>query len=80
MDDDDRELANQLFATATARLEDAIDVAVAGQSPRLDPLQLADAGRRLQATARDIATIAEAAAIVASLGNHRGSERYKRRR
>ena len=67
MDDDYRELANHLFATTTAMLEDATEVAVAGQSPRLDPAQLADHGRRLQATARDIAIIAEAVMIVANL-------------
>ena len=38
MDDDTRELANRLFAMATAMLEDVIEIAVAGQSPRLDPL------------------------------------------
>lgn len=40
MDDDTRELANRLFAMATAMLEDVIEIAVAGQSPRLDPSQL----------------------------------------
>ena len=68
MDDDYRELANRLFATATAMLEDATEVAVAGQSLRLDSSQLANHGRRLQAAARDIAIIAEAAMIVANLG------------
>ena len=68
MDDDCRELANRLFATATGMLEDATELAVAGQSPRLDPAQLADHGRWLQAAARDIAIIAEAAVIVANLG------------
>ena len=42
MGDDYRELANHLFATATAMLEDVIEVAVAGQSWRLTPSQLAD--------------------------------------
>ncbi len=68
MDDDYRELANRLFATATAMLEDATEAAIAGQSQRLNPPQLADHGRRLQATVRDIAIIAEAAVIVANLG------------
>ena len=67
MDDDYRELANRLFATATAMLEDVIGVAVAGQSSRLNPSQLVDAGHRLQAVARNIAIIAEAAMIVANL-------------
>ena len=68
MDDDHRELANHLFATATEMLEDATEAAVAGQSPQLNPSQLADRGRQLQAAARDIAAIAEAARIVANLG------------
>ncbi len=70
-DDDHREFANRLFATATAMHEDAIGVAVAGQSPRLDPAQLADPGRRLQAAVREVAAIAEAATIIASQGNSR---------
>ena len=80
MDDDYRELANRLFATATAMLEDVIEVAVAGQSPRLTPSQLADNGRRLQTTARDIAIIAEASVIVANLGVDRRRNRRKRSR
>ena len=80
MDDDYPELANRLFATATAMLEDAIEVAVAGQSPRLNPSRLADHGRRLQAAARVIAIIAEAATIVANLSVDRRRDRRKRRR
>ena len=79
MDDDYRELANRLFATATAMLEDATEIAVAGQSLRLDPSQLADHGRRLQATARDIAVNAEAAVIVANLGANWRGNRPRRR-
>ena len=63
MEDDDRDLANRLFATATAMLEEAIEVAIAGQSPRLDSSEISDHGRRLQALARELQTIAEAAAI-----------------
>ena len=68
MDEDDRELVRRLFAAATAMLEDAIEVAVAGQSHRIPPSQLAVHARRLQASARDIAVIAEAAMVVANLG------------
>lgn len=50
-------------------LEDAIAYADAGQSPRLTASQLAENGRRLQAAAHDIAVIAEAATIVAELGD-----------
>ena len=67
MNDDDRDLANRLFATATAMLEDATEIA-AGQSPLLDPSGLVEHGRRLQATALDIAVIAEAATIAAISG------------
>ncbi len=80
MDDDYRELAHRLFAAATAMLEDAIEVALAGQSPRLPPTQLAVRARRLQASARDIAAIAEAAMIVANLGinQHRNQSQHSR--
>ena len=80
MDDDYRELAHRLFATATAMLEDVIEVAISGQSPRLTPSQLAGHGRRLQKAARDIAIIAEAAMIVANLGVNRPRKRRKRSR
>ena len=80
MDDDYRELVRHLFATATAMLEDVIEAAVAGQSPRLESTQLSDHGRRLQATARDIAIIADAAVIVANLGVNRRRNRPKRSR
>ena len=66
VDEEDLEQVNRLFATATAMLEDTIEVAVAGQSPRLTPSQLADGCRRLQALAQAIAVIAEAATIIAN--------------
>ncbi len=65
MDDDHRELANWLFAAATAMIEDMIETAVAGQSSRLSPSQLADYGLSLQSAARDVAIIAEAAMVIA---------------
>ncbi len=78
MDDDHRELVLRLFATATAMLEDTIEVAIAGQSPRLNPSQLADHGHQLQATARDSAVLAEAATIVADSGVERPRNRRER--
>jgi hypothetical protein len=78
MDDDHRELANRLFATATAMLEDALGIAVAGQAARLDPSRLVAAGRRLQVATRDIAIIAEAAGIVARLGVNPNRRRKSR--
>ncbi len=77
MDEENRDLANRLFATATAMLEDAVELAVAGQSPRLNPSQLADHGHRLQAGAQDIAIIAKAAMIVANLGDNQRRNRRK---
>ena len=78
MDDDQRELANRLFAVATATLEDAIAVAVAGQSAKLGPRQLADRARQLHAAARDITVISEAAMIVANSGTNQQPNRPKR--
>ena len=72
MNDEDRELGNRLFATATAMLEDAIEVAVAGQSSKLNPRQLADRANWLLTVLRDIAVIAEAAMIVANSGINQG--------
>ncbi len=77
MGDDCRELANHLFATATAMLEDAYQLAAAGQSPRLSLSELVDHGHRLQVAVRDIATIAEAAVIAAKRGVNEGGNRPK---
>ena len=71
MDDDHRELARRLFATATAMLEDATEVAGAGQSPGASPAGLADCARRLAAAAREVVIIAEAAGIAAESGADR---------
>lgn len=78
--DDDRELANRLFAKATAMLEDAIELAVAGQSPRLDPSRLAEQARRLLAAAHNIAILAQAAEIIAEISvEHRSNPRNRSR-
>ncbi len=80
MDDDRRELANRLFAAVTAMLENAIEVAVAGQSPKLGPRQLANRAPRVGAVAREIAAIAEAAVIIANLGINRSRNPPQRTR
>jgi hypothetical protein len=77
MDEENRDLANRLFATATAMLEDAVELAAAGQSPRLSPPQLVDHGARLQTAAQDIAIIGEAAMIVANLSDNQRRNRQK---
>ncbi len=65
MDDDKSELVRRLFAVATEFVESAHDAAAKGQSARLTANDHADAARALQAVARDIAALAEAAAIIA---------------
>jgi len=65
MDDDDRELANRLFAAMTAMLEDAAEAADAGRSVRATPANLAAKARQIQAAAQDVAALAAAALVVA---------------
>lgn len=66
MDDDDQELVQRLFVVATTLIETAHEAAIAGQSGEIAAGDYAEAARRLQATARDIAVIIEAAIIVAN--------------
>ena len=65
MDDNHRELLRRLFAAATELTETAHEAAIAGQSKALTAGDYATAARRLQAAARDIAALAEAAAVIA---------------
>ena len=78
MDDEYRDLAQWLFAAATAMLENAIEAAIAGQSAKLGPRQLADRARQLHAAARDITVISEAAMIVANSGINQHPNQPKR--
>ncbi len=71
MDDDHRDLVRRLFAAATALIETAHDAAVAGQSGAiagqsevLTAGAYAEAARRLEAAARSLITLAEAAAVI----------------
>ncbi len=80
MDDDHRELVRRLFVTATELIETAHNAAVAGQSSEIAAEDHAEAARRLQATARDVAVLAEATMIVANLGINQHPNRRKRRR
>ena len=64
MDDDDRELVRRLFAAATALIETAHDAAAAGQSGEIAAGDYTAAARTLQATARDVAALAEAAMVI----------------
>jgi len=80
MDDDTHEMVRRLFATATALLEDATPVAIAGQSPRASKAQLAVYARRLESAARNIAILAAAAGVVTQPANARRPGRPRRRR
>ncbi len=80
MDDDHRELVRGLLAAATALIETAHDAAVAGQSGDIVAGDYAAAARRVQAKARDVAALAEAAMIVANLGINQRRNRPKRSR
>ncbi len=75
MDDNHRELVRRLFAAATAVIETAHEAATAGQSEALTAGHYAEAARRLQGAARDIAALAEAATVIAgpSDGDSSGS-------
>ncbi len=66
MDDDHRELVRRLFTSATELIETAHNAAVAGQSGEIAAGEYAEIARQLQAAARDIVALAEAAMIVAN--------------
>ena len=68
MTDEQRELVNQLFAAATAILEDAIEQATAGQSPALRPHELDCRVARLQECSREITTLSQTALVIANIG------------
>jgi len=63
-DTDARELANRLFATATAILEDATEIAAAGQHPELSAAKCVACARDLQQAANGITTPVEAALVL----------------
>ena len=65
MDDNDRELVRRLLTSATELIETAHDAAVAGQSGEIAAGEYAEIARQLQAAARDIVALAEAAMVVA---------------
>jgi hypothetical protein len=80
MDKDDRELMRRLFATMTGRLETAHEVAAAGQADLRKARTYARTAQQLRAMARQVASLADAALIVAEshcihLKNHPKSRR-----
>jgi hypothetical protein len=59
-----RDLAQQLFATALARLEDATEIATAAQASSVSRSKMARCAERLQQAARAIGMLAATAGIV----------------
>ncbi len=72
MDEDHRELVRRLFVSMAELTETAHEAAIAGQSEALTAGDYTEAARRLEAAARDIATLAEAALIIARMGPENG--------
>ncbi len=69
MDNDHRELVRRLFAAMAEMTETAHEAAIAGQSEALIARAYAEKARRLEGAARDITALAEAAAVIAGLGD-----------
>ena len=80
MDDDHRELVRGLFAAATELIETAHEASVAGQSTEIAAEDYIAAAHRVTAKARDVATLAEAAMIVANLSVNQCRENPEQRR
>ena len=67
----ERQKAPHRARTFAGMLEDAIETAVAGQSSKRKPADLAELGIALSQSAREIAVVADAARIIANLANPR---------
>lgn len=80
MDKDLQELARRLFTVVTVILEDATIVAVAGQSHKLTEKSCERYARELQQVGRDVATVAESAAIIARLSRQMPRKLPQKRR
>ncbi len=65
MEDDHRELVRRLFVAMAEMTETAHEAGIAGQSEALTVRAYAEAARQLEAAARGIAALAEAAAVIA---------------
>lgn len=65
MDREDKELIGRLFAAATVLIEDAHEIAVAGQSPKSGVKATVGAACALREAAQDAAILAQAALIIA---------------
>ncbi len=75
MDDDHRELVRRQFVAMAGMTETAHEAAIAGQSDALTARAYAEKARRLEAAARSLAALAEAAAVIAGLSGGDPSSR-----
>jgi hypothetical protein len=80
MDKDLQELARRLFTVATAILEDATIIAVAGQSHKLTEKSCEHYACELQRVGRDVTTLAESAALMARLSRQTARKPPKKSR
>lgn len=68
MDEERRELARHLYALMTEILEDATELAAAGQSPALDGDSCTRCGEALRRAADRLDALARAAVVIGELG------------
>lgn len=80
MDKNLHELARRLFTVATAILEDATIAAAAGQPAKLTEKTCQRYARKLQLVGHDVATTAEAAALMARLSRQTAAQLAKKPR
>lgn len=80
MDKDLHEVARRLFTVATAILKDATIVAATGQSHKLTEKTCERYARELRLVGADVATIAEAAAVMARLSRQGAAQLAKKQR
>lgn len=69
--------AQRLFARVTASLEDALEIAVAGQSPCLKQKQLVTCARRLQGSLRETLALVGCLAAAKKSSNARVLPKHK---
>ena len=73
-----RDLIRQLFVCATELLEDAHEIAVAGQNPPLKRAKALALARQLQSVSADVAVLMDAVAVINNARGSRASERRNR--
>ena len=76
MDASELERLRRQFAQATARLEEAHEVAMEGQGAGLPVERYADLAARLRQAARDVVVLADEIAVAAKRENHEADLSY----